>query len=112
MKSEIFDSVFPSSADGETGEDVVRALGGRRAPPGSAGLGQGAVGGHVWRKAAHKHARQSFMSMNWRVDTGKCDCFVGLFFFFFLSSLSIVSLTLETFALIHVAHKPVEAPVA
>lgn len=50
--------VFPP-ADCETGEDVVCALGERRAPPGSAGLGQSTVGGHVRSETAHKPARQS-----------------------------------------------------
>lgn len=49
--------MFP--ADCETGEDVVCALREWRAPPGSAGLGQNTVGGHVRSKTAHKSARQS-----------------------------------------------------
>lgn len=52
-----FPCVFP--ADCETGEDVVCALREWRAPPGSAGLGQNTVGGHVRSKTAHKSARQS-----------------------------------------------------
>lgn len=51
--------LFFPRADGETGEDVVCALGEHRAPPGSAGLGQSAVGGHVRSETAHKPARQS-----------------------------------------------------
>lgn len=48
-----------SPADCETGEDVVCALREHGAPPGSAGLGQSTVGGHVRSEAAHKPARQS-----------------------------------------------------
>lgn len=75
-------------ADCETGEDVVCALGEHGAPPGSAGLGQSTVGGHVRSETAHKPARQSsimglgghekrkkfvcFVSMNLCVGTGKC----------------------------------------
>lgn len=53
----LFNPPLPPSADGEAGEDVVRALRERRPPAGSAGLGQSAVGGHVWSQAAHKRAR-------------------------------------------------------
>lgn len=47
------------SADCEAGEDVVRARRERRAPPGPAVLGQGAVGGHVRSQAAHESARRA-----------------------------------------------------
>lgn len=52
----ILSRVFP--ADCETGEDVVCALREQRAPPGSAGLGQSAVGGHVRSQTAHESARR------------------------------------------------------
>lgn len=62
------------SADCETGEDVVCALRERRAPPGSAGLGQSAVGGHVWSKTAHKSARQSGITTRGRAQRMKFVC--------------------------------------
>ncbi|CAF88879.1 unnamed protein product, partial [Tetraodon nigroviridis] len=44
---------------GEAGEDVVHPRRRGRAAPGSAGLGQGAVGGHVRRQTTNPSARLS-----------------------------------------------------
>lgn len=76
------------------------ALREHRAPPGSAGLGQSTVGGHVRSKTAHNLARQSSimggrleksfrlcvcapLTINLRVGTGKCLVSLSEFVFIF-----------------------------
>lgn len=74
---------------------MVCALGERRAPPGSAGLGQSTVGGHVRSEAAHKPARQSGVMKRVTdcvcvcVGTGKC---LSSEFVFIFSAHSLVPL--------------------